>query len=243
MKVEGLTIDLFHTLVSIEDILNGQPRTYDLLGISERSFKRTWDPLMEQMCLGKGPGMAQSYVEVCRANNLLIDEAAIREIVVERAKRFERLLLTPRREVLDALRALRRRGLRLALLSNAMNEDILGWDRSPFRECFDAVIFSCWEGVKKPDPEIYYRALECIHVPAKRCLHVGDGGSDEHQGAREVGYLGTIAVKEYRKRLWPETLADCIADADYSVETFMDIPALIEELLKKRESRPASKRA
>lgn len=243
LKIEGLTIDLFHTLVAVEDVQNGRPRTHQLLNIPEAAFKRSWDPHVELMCLGKGQGMFQSYAEVCRENGLLVDEARIREVVTERARRFEKLLLNPREEVLAALRTLRKQGLRLALLSNAMNEDIHGWMKSPFRDCFDAVVFSCWEGVMKPDAEIYYRALECIHVPAKRCLHVGDGGNDEYIGAREVGYLGSIGVMEYRRRLWPDTVDEKSSQANFVVETFMEVPALVEKLQKKGVPQTASKRA
>ena len=41
--------------------------------------------------------------------------------------------------------------------------------------------------ISKPDPEIYRRAMQALNVTPQECLYVGDGGSHELTGARDLG--------------------------------------------------------
>ena len=86
--------------------------------------------------------------------------------------------------LLDELRA---RGLRLGLISNCSSEVAELWDESPFGGRFDAVVLSAKEGVHKPDPRIYRRALERLGVEAGEAIFVGDGEAGELPGAEAVG--------------------------------------------------------
>jgi putative hydrolase of the HAD superfamily len=73
------------------------------------------------------------------------------------------------------LRALRRRGVRLALLTNNVREWEPLWRATlPVDELFELVVDSSSEGIRKPDPEIYRRTLERLAVPAERCLYLDD---------------------------------------------------------------------
>jgi putative hydrolase of the HAD superfamily len=84
------------------------------------------------------------------------------------------------------IRALTKRGLRLAVVAN--------WDCGLHRilaelglaPLFDAVVASADIGVEKPDPQIFRVALDRLGVDASRALHVGDEPVDE-QGARAAG--------------------------------------------------------
>lgn len=51
----------------------------------------------------------------------------------------------------------------------------------------DAAVFSCVEGVKKPDSRIYRLACSRLAVEPQECLYVGDGASDELPGATAFG--------------------------------------------------------
>ena len=42
-------------------------------------------------------------------------------------------------------------------------------------------------GIRKPHPEMYRRVVGQLGVPARSCLYVGDGNSNELLGAREQG--------------------------------------------------------
>jgi FMN hydrolase / 5-amino-6-(5-phospho-D-ribitylamino)uracil phosphatase len=47
-------------------------------------------------------------------------------------------------------------------------------DHFEFARRFDGVYASCHLGVRKPDPEFFYRMLAALGVPARRCLFVDD---------------------------------------------------------------------
>jgi putative hydrolase of the HAD superfamily len=127
----------------------------------------------------------------------------------------------------DAVRRLRRHGMKIALVSNAGADEVGAWPRSPFAPHFDAAVFSCDVGAVKPDPAIYEHALRAVGVAAEEAVFVGDGGSDEHRGARAVG-LQPVIVTRYAAALWPEAVAARRVHADHAFE---DVPEFVDRLL------------
>ncbi len=86
------------------------------------------------------------------------------------------------------LARLRRRGLRLAVISN--------WDlrlrpvleRLRLLRYFDVVVISQEVGFAKPDPAIFERASDLLEVPPEQILHVGDELPADVRGARAAGF-------------------------------------------------------
>jgi putative hydrolase of the HAD superfamily len=94
---------------------------------------------------------------------------------------------TPRPGILPVLATLRRRGLRLGLISDCSSELCESWPATPFAPLIDAPVFSWREGHRKPDRRLYTAAAERLGVPPQECWYVGDGGSREHWGAARAG--------------------------------------------------------
>lgn len=95
----------------------------------------------------------------------------------------------PRREVFRLVSALHASGYKTALLSNtelpaAQLFRALGYDM------FDALVFSCEQGVAKPEPRIYEITLEKLGSTAPRSVFVDDK-PDYIEGAKAVG-INTI---------------------------------------------------
>lgn len=88
---------------------------------------------------------------------------------------------------LDVLDALRERGHRLALISNATSETAEAWPGGPLARRFDVTVFSCEVGLAKPDPAIYRAAAQRLGVAPGDCVYVGDGADGELAGAAAVG--------------------------------------------------------
>lgn len=63
-----------------------------------------------------------------------------------------------------------------------------------FAPLFDAAVFSCRVGVKKPERRICEIACERLQVKPEECLYVGDGGSEELTGAAAMG-MTSILIK------------------------------------------------
>ena len=67
--------------------------------------------------------------------------------------------------VVEAVRMVRAKGLRTAIVTNNIREYGDAWrSQFPLDELFDAIIDSSEEGVRKPDPEIFHTALERVGV-------------------------------------------------------------------------------
>ncbi len=101
----------------------------------------------------------------------------------------------PRPEMLAAIDRLRRAGLRVGAVTN--NWTPFG-DRPVLRR-FDVVVESVLEGVRKPDPEIYRRALERLGVAPAETVMLDDLGPNL-KPARALG-MATIKVVEPRSAL------------------------------------------
>src|SRR5439155_6621926 len=105
-------------------------------------------------------------------------EADVDELVALRRKMAKRALV-PRPDALGTLEELRRRGLRLGLISVCSQDVPDVWDETPLAGVLDETVFSCDVGVSKPDPRIYEIACERLGVEPRECLFVGDGANDE----------------------------------------------------------------
>jgi HAD superfamily hydrolase (TIGR01509 family) len=90
-------------------------------------------------------------------------------------------------EVLPALAALRARGFKLVVLSNANGKLRYLFDRLGLSGSFDALFDSYDEGVEKPDPRFFRRALERAGAEAESTIHVGDFYHIDVAGARAAG--------------------------------------------------------
>ena len=90
----------------------------------------------------------------------------------------------------SVLRALKSKGKKIGLISNADVMEVAAWSRCPVADLFDSTVFSCSVGWAKPEAEIYEIALKELAVIPSEAIFVGDGGSDELQGASERGHDG-----------------------------------------------------
>uniref|UniRef100_A0A673UW27 Haloacid dehalogenase-like hydrolase domain-containing protein 3 n=2 Tax=Suricata suricatta TaxID=37032 RepID=A0A673UW27_SURSU len=85
------------------------------------------------------------------------------------------------------LRGCRKRGLRLAVVSNfdqRLEDILMGLG---LREHFDFVLTSEATGWPKPDPRIFQEALRLAQVEPAVAAHIGDSYPCDYKGARAVG--------------------------------------------------------
>lgn len=85
------------------------------------------------------------------------------------------------------LKGCRKRGLRLAVISNfdcRLEGILMGLG---LREYFEFVLTSEAMGCPKPDPRIFHEALRLAHVEPPVAAHIGDSYLCDYLGARAVG--------------------------------------------------------
>ena len=102
--------------------------------------------------------------------------------------------LEPNEPMIDLMRALRGRGLRMAMLTNNVREwEPLWRSMMPVDEIFELVVDSAFVGMRKPEPEIYELTLERLRaldglgdLAPSECLFVDDVGPNV-EAARALG--------------------------------------------------------
>jgi len=95
-------------------------------------------------------------------------------------------------DVAPALAALKDRGLKLVVVSNANGRLRHLFDRLGLTKWFDHVLDSHEWGVEKPDPRLFQLALEQSRADAARTVHVGDLYHVDVMGARKAGLRDAI---------------------------------------------------
>jgi putative hydrolase of the HAD superfamily len=178
---------------------------FDLWGTLVPFPHATWDRVLAQTAMALGAGLADfltawradyanravgelesSLRRVCQQAGVVPDNARIR-----RAMEIRRTALTdmfqPRPDAAPTLRQLQARGYRVGLLTNCTSEIPQLWQRSPLSPLVDATVFSCAEGLRKPDLAVYELAAARLGVDPADCVFVGDGADTELDGASAAG--------------------------------------------------------
>ena len=125
-------------------------------------------------------------------------------------------------EVPPALAALRARGLRLVVVSNANGTLLSAFTRLGLAAAFDVIFDSHVDGIEKPDPRFFQLALERSGARAETTVHVGDLYHVDVVGARAAG----IARDPARCRR--------ICMADYDCPRVRSLTGLVELLANDR---------
>ena len=95
----------------------------------------------------------------------------------------------------DAGRRRRERGFRVGVVSNADGRVAALLEAAGLAPHLETIVDSHLEGVEKPDPEIFRRALARLGVAAHRTAYVGDIFAIDVLGARAAG-LSAILIDE-----------------------------------------------
>lgn len=223
-RLEAVCFDLFYTLVSMHRLPKGRS-TPELLGIDPDVWSRRVMDASPHHALGLEPDPVESIRIIAHAIDPTIPEETIRLAAAERPQRFRQALLTIEPEILAAVQQLHGVGLKLALISNAGLDEIGAWDDSPLAPFFTTALFSCHEGIMKPDTRIYTRAAQRLGVQMQNCLYVGDGGSSEHEGARAAG-MRTVLFLGLLAESYPQIAAKRPRITDWVANSVAELTAL-----------------
>lgn len=118
-------------------------------------------------------------------------------------------------DTFDVLRAMRRRGYKLGIVTNGSHESQRAKIRAAqLAEQVDVILVSAEEGIAKPEPAIFLMAAARLGVEPAACLFVGDNPVADVLGSQAVGMQ---AVWVRRHLQWPnEHVQNCLAIAQLS---------------------------
>ncbi|WP_139653131.1 HAD family hydrolase [Raoultibacter phocaeensis] len=114
-------------------------------------------------------------------------------------------------DALPCLKELKRRHLRLGIVSNWSSnlEDLIrGLRMAPY---FDEIVSSADVGYRKPNPMIFTVMLERLGIDASEAVHVGDRPDADGAGARSAGVHPIIVD---RAGIWSDSGYDTIPSLD-----------------------------
>lgn len=224
-RVRAVLFDLFHTLISLEVAQSPGRATAEILGIGADEWRDAWARDPGEYALGR-VDVAGPIRRLARELNPAVTDAQVEAVLATRHGRFRHALVQVEAETLAGLRALRRDGLLLGLVSNCGRDEVAGWPESPLAPLFDSVVFSCDVGLAKPDPAIYRLAAGNLGVAPGDCLFVGDGGSDELAGARRAG-MTPVLLTRHLEVIGPDRIPGRAEQAAFQVRTVGDLGRLL----------------
>lgn len=190
-ELRGVLLDLFGTLVPSSPLASRSTHLREmgrLLGVDPVTFERDWASSFRDRILGRLGPVEATIRALAGRQGVEPSEASVQKALEVRFA-FTRSQLDACGPVLPGLDDLRRAGLRLVVVSDTSGEVPRLWPESPLASRFSATVFSCEEGIGKPDPRMYRLALERLGLPSEECVYVGDGGSHELTGANAFGLL------------------------------------------------------
>lgn len=229
MNQKSILFDLFHTLVDVGSA-PGTPGRYtaDILGVSREAWHHAC--FSDAHDIVSPTEHRQVLKRIAHSIDPTISDALIEEAVTERAERFRYTLLNVDEDVLATLEALVRRGYRLALVSNASSGEVEAWSESPLARFFTEAIFSCECGHKKPQAAIYHAALEGVQGTVADAVFVGDGGSNEHEGAKALGLINILTTQFIRHRIADDHLQQRRQHVSHEIAHLRELPDLLNAI-------------
>ena len=193
MEPELVLLDAGNTVVfldhdAVADIVtsHGHPVDARVLRQVEGVAKRRYETLLQQgVSHEDGWGL---YLRALLEEGGL--EASAAHALVVPLRRAHDAFNLWRRVPVDlapALAQLRQAGLRIAIVSNSEGKLAELFQRVGLEGQFELIVDSHFEGVRKPDPEIFRRALERLKMPADRTIYLGDIPGVDIEGAYAAG--------------------------------------------------------
>lgn len=197
MKPRAIIFDLFSTLVdnfTSDSYVQVLLRMANALDVPADDFKRIWQATVIERMMGVYGGTTHDNIaQVCMTLGVVPPIARIAEAGGIRIE-FSRQSLNATSDVLNTLAKLRADGYPIGLVTDCTAEVPELWSTTELAPLIDHPVFSCNEGMTKPDPRIYLLACQGLQVEPRQCLYIGDGSSRELTGAAGVG-MRAILIK------------------------------------------------
>ncbi|MBB2482952.1 HAD family hydrolase [Bacillus sp. APMAM] len=127
--------------------------------------------------------------------------------------------------LISMLEDLKRMDLKFGMITNGKGQFQLGNIKAlGIEKYFDTILISEWEGIKKPDPQIFKKALAQLNVSPKESIFVGDHPENDVKASRNVGMIG----------IWKKNCSEGNIEADFTIHDLGELPVIIKALNAER---------
>lgn len=186
-RIRAVVFDLWNTIAEWPHAAWAEvrPRVAERLGLTPEEFDARWYGELAQR---RELGPIADVLALFDVSPEAVDEVvAMRRAVTRRG-------LVPIAGAAETIAALRDRGLRTGLITVCSDDVPALWEETDFHGLFDAEVFSCSVGLRKPDPRIYQLACRELGVALERTAFLDDIGVNL-KAARALG-ITTIKVDD-----------------------------------------------
>ena len=173
-------------------LLDYNPKTYlDKLDIKESRRKKLNDVIFHDQrwkdCLNGFISNSELIEQLVRENLEYKNEI---ELIL--SKDSLKYMLPPKQEVIEYYKSLKRKGYKIFLCSN-ITKDTYNYIKDNFEiiQIADGGVFSCFENISKPNPEIYYRLIEKYILEIEKSILIDDTKRNVIS-ANDIGLRGIL---------------------------------------------------
>lgn len=186
----AVLFDLFGTLIPAPKMGDYRQMVADVaatFGIDFDTYFPVWMSVNDNRLDGSFGSSEGDIIGVANLLGVSVTDSQMTECMRIR-RSITRRFLEPKPGAVETLRNLKSLNLKLGLVTDCVYDVPAVWEESVFAEFFTATHFSCQTGIRKPHATTYESTLEALGiVDPKSSLFVGDGGSDELNGAKQCG--------------------------------------------------------
>jgi putative hydrolase of the HAD superfamily len=219
--VKAVLIDLYDTLVWTDwPVL--RERIEERAAVSGRALLDGFERTRVARSIGTYGSLDGDLAEVLKEAGLDRDDALVEELA-DTITTFMETGVHLWDDSLPALRELRARGLRTAVVSNCDHGTRPVVDRLGLTEETDAVVLSFEVGVAKPGAGIYRKALEALGASPEESVFVDDQ-LVYCEGAEAVGIRPFLILRDDARPL------EGVSNANGGPEVIRDLRSLIDRL-------------
>jgi len=189
VSTDAVVFDLFGTLIPKWDTSQSDAMLTRIawhLDLSVEEFAEAWGEIYWRREIGRMT-FKQSVRRAAESIGAKQSEGRIEDVYRMWVALVEPSIRPRNTEVVETLREIGARGLKIGLISNCGPEVPSLVRKSAFAQFIDHATFSCEIGMAKPDPRIFQTHCRELGVKTEHSVFLGDGGSYELDGARSVG--------------------------------------------------------
>ena len=184
--IKACIFDMYETLVSLfvgrvyfcEDFVED-------MNLPSDEYVKAWHENEDDRTMGKitiAEGGRAALEKIGRYS-----KEAVEHLVKKRHEsQVDTFSMVPK-ETFELLDELKKRGIKIGLISNCFSDERDMIRASSLMPYFDAVKLSYEQGLKKPDLVLFNDIAKELGVETSECIYVGDGGSHELEAATEAG--------------------------------------------------------
>ena len=188
LRIDVVLFDLGGTVVDTRDFQGWSMDARSLgLEIDPEDIALAWESIRPWVVLPDTSPERRWRDVLSRAAKSDVPEADVaRFLEVQREKPIPGALFSDARRCLEILEQAEKR---LGIVSNSRSESSVRqlMAKLDIERAFDVVVSSGTEGIRKPNPEIFHRALARLNASAREALFVGDDIENDFDGAVRAG--------------------------------------------------------